>query len=170
MAQARLFFGSSTGNTEYVAELIENELGDLIESSSNITEARGEDFESADVLILGSSTWDDGQLQEDWEEFWPEMDEIDLTGKTVALFGLGDANGFSGEFVCALGTMYEKVTERGANVIGAWPSEGYEFEHSTALDGDSFVGLVIDEDNESDLTEERVKAWCDAIRAEIEAA
>ena len=92
---------------------------------------------------------------------------MDLSGKTVALFGLGDAYGYSGEFVNALGTLYRKVVERGATVVGAWPTDGYDFEESNAVVDDQFVGLVIDEDNEADLSDDRVARWADSIRSAL---
>ena len=140
MAKARIFYGSSTGNTQRIASLIKEELGDLIESVTDIAKARPDDLASAQALILGVSTWEDGQLQEDWNDFFPELDGIDLSGTTVALFGLGDAYGFSGEFVNALGTLYRKVRERGATVVGAWPTDGYDFDDSTRGRGRSVRG------------------------------
>lgn len=167
MAKARIFYGTSTGNTERIASRLKDELGDLIESVTDIQEANSDDLASAEALILGVSTWDDGQLQEHWEEFVPELDRVDLSGKTVALFGLGDAFGYSGEFVNALGTLYRKVVERGATVVGAWPTDGYDFEESNAVVDGQFVGLVIDEDNEADLSDDRVARWADTIRAAL---
>src|SRR6056297_202951 len=163
MAKARIFYGSSTGNTQRIAE----ELGDLIESVTDIAKASPDDLASAEALILGVSTWEDGQLQEDWADFFPELDGMDLSGKTVALFGLGDAYGFSGEFVNALGTLYRKVRERGATVVGAWPTDGYDFDDSSAVVDGRFVGLVIDEENEADLSDERVAQWADTIRSAL---
>jgi len=167
MAKARIFYGSSTGNTQRIAEQIEEELGDLIESVTDIAKASPDDVASAEALILGVSTWEDGQLQEDWADFFPDLDGIDLGGKTVALFGLGDAYGFSGEFVDALGTLYRKVRERGATVVGAWPTDGYDFDDSSAVVDGRFVGLVIDEENEADLSDERVARWADSIRSAL---
>ena len=167
MAKARIFYGSSTGNTQRIAEQIAEELGDLIESVTDIGKASPDDLASAEALILGVSTWEDGQLQEDWDDFFPELDRIDLSGKTVALFGLGDAYGFSGEFVNGLGTLHDKVRERGATVVGAWPTDGYDFDESTAVVEGRFVGLVIDEENESDLSDERVAQWADTIRSAL---
>jgi flavodoxin I len=167
MAKARIFYGSSTGNTQRIAEQIEEELGDLIESVTDIAKASPDDLASAEALILGVSTWEDGQLQEDWADFFPDLDGIDLGGKTVALFGLGDAYGFSGEFVDALGTLYRKVRERGATVVGAWPTDGYDFDDSSAVVDGRFVGLVIDEENEADLSDERVARWADSIRSAL---
>jgi flavodoxin len=62
----RLFYGSSTGNTAEVACLIRAELGDLVESVGNIASACPRDLNEAEALILGVSTWEDGQLQQDW--------------------------------------------------------------------------------------------------------
>lgn len=167
MAKARIFYGSSTGNTQRIASLIEKELGDLIESVTDIEKASVDDVASAQALILGVSTWDDGQLQEHWNGFFPELDRMDLSGKTVALFGLGDSYGYSGEFVNALGTLYRKVVERGATVVGAWPTDGYDFEESNAVVDGRFVGLVIDEDNEADLSDDRVARWVNTIRSAL---
>ena len=167
MAKARIFYGSSTGNTQRIASRIQEELGDLVESVTDIAKASPDDLASAEALILGVSTWEDGQLQEDWNDFFPELDRMDLSGKTVALFGLGDAYGFSGEFVNGLGTLYDKVRERGATVVGAWPTDGYDFDDSSAVVDGRFVGLVIDEENEADLSDDRVARWADTIRSAL---
>ena len=119
---------------------------------------------SADALILGVSTWEYGQLQRDWKRFLPQLEEIDLTGKTVALFGLGSAGGFSGEFATGLGTLHEIVKERGAKIVGSWPARRLLLPAFRALEGDSFVGLVIDQESESHKTESRVKQWVAQIR------
>lgn len=164
MAKIRIFYGSSTGNTAIVAKMIQAELGDLVERVQNIAAAKADDLSDAEALILGVSTWEYGQLQGDWKRFLPQLDELDLTGKTVALFGLGNAGGFSGQFATGLGTLCEIVRQRGANIVGSWPAAGYCFLRSGALEGDSFVGLVIDQESESDKTEARVKQWVAQIR------
>lgn len=168
MADVKLFYGSTSGNTESVAEMIAEALDGIVSSVTNIADASAEDLEEADGLILGIPTYGDGDPQEDWEEFIPNLEEIDLSGKKVALFGLGDADGYSGEFVNALGTLYEAVKARGANVVGAWPTDGYEFDESKAIVGGKFVGLVIDQDNQEDLTEERINTWVAQIKPEFE--
>ena len=104
---------------------------------------------------------------ESWAEFVPELEAADLSGKKVALFGLGDQASYSDAFVDALGELYDIVSETGASVVGFWPNEGYEFNSSNALDGDDFVGLVIDQDNQSSLTPERVKSWVSALKSEF---
>ena len=167
MADIRIFYGSNLGNSEGVAKMIGAALGDRVSAVADIASAGPEDLASAEALILGTSTWLDGGLQEDWEDFFPRMDEIDLSGKKVGLFGLGDAASYPEEFVDALGTLYEKVKERGAQVVGFWPVEGYDFDESTAVLGDHFAGLVIDEDNQPELTEERVAKWVEMISPEL---
>ncbi len=164
MATIKIFYGSTDGNTERVAGYIKDELGEGV--VINIADAQPGDFDGADLYILGSSTWEDGQLQEDWDIFFPEMDDIDFSGKTVAIFGLGDAMGYSGEFVNAMSILYEKVIERGGKVIGGWPTEGYDFEDSGSVRDGAFVGLAIDEVNEADMTEERVKGWVEKVKTE----
>ncbi|MBP8128956.1 MAG: flavodoxin [Candidatus Hydrogenedentes bacterium] len=167
MVVVKLFYGSSTGNTRHVAYLIKTVLGNLIQEVRDIAESSPEDLRSADLLILGVSTWEQGGLQRDWADFLPHFEEIDLHGKKVALFGLGDAHAFSGLFVHALRTLHDKVKERGAEVIGAWPTDGYSFEYSAAADKGYFAGLVIDEDNQSDMTVKRVADWAALIKPHI---
>ncbi len=168
MTKIRVFYGSSTGNSFRVAQLICGEMSDLIESIKSIAIANPKELAEAEALLLGVSTWAEGELQADWKRFFPKLDAIDLSGKTVALFGLGDAQGYSGEFVTALGTLYRKVKERGAHVVGFWPTDDYIFERSGALEGDMFVGLVIDQENESAKTKHRVKQWAASIRPHFE--
>lgn len=168
MATIGLLYGSSMGNTESAAKTIRNLLGgkdavSLYEASAASPEA----VAKHDKLIIGSSTWGDGDLQDDMESFISDLDDGFFAGKTVALFGLGDQDGYGEYFVNAMGTLYEKVTKDGATVVGEWPVEGYEFEASSAVKKGSFVGLALDEDNQSDLTEERIALWVEQIRGSL---
>jgi flavodoxin I len=159
-----LFYGSTTGNTKRVAEMIRAALGSAVTIFKGIGDTTPEEFASCDKLILGVSTWEEGALQEHWKVFFPAMEQVDLRGKTVALFGLGDQGGYSGRFQDAMGTLYHKVRERGATVVGAWPRAGYRAATTTAVVGEHFVGLAIDEDTEKHLTAERVRQWVEQIR------
>ncbi len=100
---------------------------------------------------------------ESWEEFLVKIESVDFCGKTLAIYGLGDQVGYPDEFVDAMGELYEFVTERGAKVVGAWPTEGYEFEHSESVVDGKFVGLALDQDNQSNITDERLDAWLNQI-------
>lgn len=168
MGHVSIFYGSTTGNTEEVAELIARELKGAVDTIKDISKASPADFMAADTLILGTSTWDDGQLQQDWEYFLPQLDTIDLTGKKVALFGLGNAQGFSGQFVDALGKLYHKVAERGATVCGFWPVDGYTYKNSGAVMNGHFCGLALDQENDRQKTPQRVSSWVEQIRKEMD--
>lgn len=165
MSKIGIFFGSTNGTTEDVAGSIKSAFGeaDVHEISSDIS-AQVADY---DVIILGTSTWGDGDLQDDWDENIDELDSADFSGKKVALFGLGDQEGYSDTFLDGMGTIYEKVTAGGGTVIGAWPTDGYEYTASTAEVDGRFVGLAIDEDNQSDQTEDRVKQWVEQLKGEM---
>jgi flavodoxin I len=161
-----IFYASSTGNTEIVAKQIAKTLGvNNIFDISNINIERLNEYEK---LILGASTWGDGDLQDDWDDTWNAFCQLDFTGKTIALFGLGDQESYSDNYVDAMGTIYEQVLLKGAKVIGFTSSEGYEHTQSKAqkINGD-FVGLALDEDNQSEFTTERITHWCNLIKNEI---
>ena len=164
MENIGLFYGSDTGTTEEIVEKIKNLFSKNLEVY-NICNATKEDIEKYDKLILASSTWGDGDLQSDWEDFEEKLNEIDFSNKTVALLGLGDQEGYEDTFCNALGHLYNYVKE--ANIIGQTSTEGYEFEDSTAVVNGEFIGLVIDEDNQSELTDKRVKDWVEKIEKQF---
>ena len=120
-----------------------------------------------DKLILGGSTWGDGELNDDWEDVWGNFCKLDLANKTIALFGLGDQESYSDEFCSAMGIIYEQIVKSGAKIVGFTSTEGYYHDGSKAQINDKFVGLVIDEDNQSDLTDERIKMWVNEIKESI---
>jgi flavodoxin I len=156
-----IFYGSSTGNTETAAEKVKSELGELVESPiHDVRHAEAEELAQYDVLFLGVSTWNIGEMQDDWAEFLPKLESVDLTGKKVALFAMGDQIGYPYNFLDAMGELWQIVKGRGAELVGAWPSAAYRFDDSQAkLDDDHFLGLGLDEDNESELTDERIQNW-----------
>ena len=164
-----LFYGSSTCYTEMAGEKIRERLGADRVDLCNIADVPLVTAQFYDYLIFGIPTWDYGELQEDWEEVWPELDDLDLRGKKVALYGLGDQIGYPEWFLDALGYLHAKLAERGALLVGRWPSADYTFEKSQALtaDGEYFVGLALDEENEFDKSAERITRWCAQLQAEF---
>ena len=168
-AQIGLFYGTSTCYTEMAAEKIRDQLGAALVDIYNIADQPVINAEFYQYLIFGIPTWDYGELQEDWEEIWPELDELDLHNKKVALFGLGDQVGYPEWFLDAMGYLNDKLIERGATMVGHWSNSGYEFEDSKALTADKshFVGLALDEENEFAKTDERIRAWCLQILTEF---
>ncbi len=166
MAKINIFYGSTTGNTERTAELIKKELersGKNSVTLSNVANADIKEIEEADFLILGTSTWYNGDLQDDWANFYPKIEQLNLNNKKVALFGLGDQANYSEFFVNGIGILAEKIKKINGEIIGYWPVEGYEFSASLAVIDNKFVGLAIDENNQSELTQERVKKWVQQI-------
>lgn len=153
-----IFYASSTGNTEEVANKIHKKLDgfEIVDIARDGISKMNE----CDLLVIGTPTWGEGDLQDDWEEYYDEFQEISFEGKTVALFGLGDQDGYGDEFANAMGTLYETVNDGGANIVGFTSTEGYEYDESTAEISGEFVGLVIDEDNQSEYTDERIENWC----------
>jgi flavodoxin I len=160
-----IFYASSTGNTEEVANQIGSKLDgfEVIDIADNGVDKMNE----CDTVIIGVSTWGEGDLQDDWEDCLEDVQSVDFSGKKVALFGLGDQDGYPDGFVDALGIMHEEVTSKGANIIGHTSTDGYEFDDSKANVDGKFVGLVIDEDNQPELTDERIENWCEEIKTEI---
>ncbi|MGD1833534.1 MAG: flavodoxin [Sphaerochaetaceae bacterium] len=157
-----IIYGSSMGNTEAAARIIKDKLGDGAEII-DVASVSAKDFERFDMLILGTSTWGVGDLQDDWEEKLPELQKADLSGKKIAFFGLGDQQMYGDSYVDAMGLLYEAVADSAAVCIGAWPTEGYDFTASKAVINDKFIGLALDEDNQSDLTESRISEWMEGL-------
>ena len=177
MARIGLFFGTNTGKTRKVAKMIKKRFDDdTMSDALNVNRISADDLAQYQYLILGTPTLGDGELpglsadceNESWEEFLPKLEAVDFSGKTVALFGLGDQVGYPAEFLNAMGIIYDFFVERGAKVVGAWPTEGYEFEASEAVRDGKFVGLALDLDNQSGLTEERLGAWLKLIAADFD--
>ena len=169
MTKIGLFFGSDEGNTEGVAYRIQKRLGEDVVDVYDIADVTQLEFADYDKVIFGIPTWDFGQIQSDWEEFWDDISEVDFTGKTIAFFGLGDQFGYGDYFLDAMGMLHDVVIATGPDVIGYWPVEGYDFDASKALlPGDTqFMGLAIDEDQQEDLTKERLDCWCEQIHGEF---
>lgn len=167
MKKIGLFYGTYTGTTGNVAKRIAKELGEENVDLHNIKE-EGDLMDQYQYLIIGTSTWNVGVLQKDWDEFLPKLSDMNFEGKTLALFGTGDQDSYPDTFLDGMGMLYESFQYRGAKFVGFWPTIGYEFTSPYALlDHDHFVGLAIDEDNQSDLTPKRIKEWCKMIRSEM---
>ncbi|MDN4500822.1 flavodoxin FldB [Alteromonadaceae bacterium BrNp21-10] len=168
-AHIGLFFGSTTCYTEMAAEKIQQALGEELVALHNIKDESLARTSEYDILIFGISTWDFGELQEDWESHWADIASMDLTDKTVALFGLGDQLGYADWFQDALGLLHDELLLLGCNIVGYWPNAGYEFNASKALTEDKshFVGLSLDDENQFDLSDERIQLWTTQLLEEL---
>ena len=164
-----LFYGSTTCYTEMAAEKIQAAIGEDIVELHNIKDESLILCLDYDYIIFGISTWDYGQLQEDWESCWDDIKQLDLTNKIIALYGMGDQIGYSEWFQDALGMLHQEILQLGAELVGYWPNQGYQFAASKALteDHSHFVGLALDEDNQYQLSEQRITQWSEQILTEI---
>lgn len=168
-----LFYGTCTGKTEAVAEQIKEALGeDFFATFEDVSQIEPKDLEQYDVIIAGIPTWDVGELQYDWQDIFDKLDEVDLTGKKVLMFGTGDQAGYPDTYQDAIGIVYNKFLARGAvGGLGFTDASTHEFEESKGCiekDGKKlFVGLALDEDCQPELTEQRVADWCAQIKGEL---
>ena len=173
MNKIGIFFGTDTGTTRLIAKMIVKKLGDDIASKPlNVNRIRIEDLLIYDSLILGTPTYGEGQLPGkstkvvtgSWEEFLPQLEENDLAGKVIAVYGLGDQEKYKERFADGLYHLCARLEECGAKIVGEWSTEGYQFEQSKSVVDDKFLGLVLDQSNQRLLTEARVDAWLDQIK------
>jgi len=165
MARIAVVYGSTTGNTQQAAEKIQSALGDadLMSADRHALSL----LAGYDVVLMGSSTWGYGDLQDDWESVSGDLGTLNLKGKKVGFFGTGDQASYDDTFVDAMGILYEFLSGTGADFIGAWPAEGYSFSESKAVKGGAFVGLALDEDNQADLSDDRISDWVKKVLEEI---
>lgn len=163
-----VFFGSTNGNTSdaagKIAKLLDAKTFDVGKLKS------ADELLNYDMLILGTSTWYDGELQDDWESFMSLLKATDLSGKIVALFGLGDQEGYGSDFVSGMRQIYDAALACGAKVIGSWEDVGYSYDNSASVIGGKFIGLALDEDNQSELSDERIATWCAQLKSEMQKA
>ena len=166
-----IIWGSDSGDTEDTTMTMEGKLTSYDLEVINVAEASVEDFRKFDLLILWISTWYDGDLQSDWEDFFDDFKSIDFTDKTVAIFGLGDQVAYAGYFVDGIGILAKAVLKNGGKLIGYWPTKGYLHTDSVAIPKENtelFYGLAIDEDNQPHLTDKRLTAWIAQIKKEFQ--
>lgn len=163
MKKVGIFYGSTLGHTRKIAERIGAAFGADHAQVINIENASIGHLESFENLVLGTSTWGVGEMQEDWETFSRQLHKIDLTGKKIALFGVGDQVEWSDSFVNGMGMLYHRLADK-ATIVGATSTESYNFDISLATKNNQFVGLAIDEVNQSALTGERITRWVEELK------
>ncbi len=162
MKKTIVVYGSSTGVCEAIANTIGEKLGaeviDVAKMDADVIAAN-------DNLILGTSTWGAGELQDDWYDGVNVLKEADLSGKTVALFGCGDSESYSDTFCGAMKEIYDAA--EGANILPGVSASDYTYDDSEAVIDGNFVGLALDDVNEDDKTEERINGWLENIKASL---
>ena len=166
MKEIGLFYAMNAAKTSHIAEKIREKLGHKEVEMIMIEKAWQNDFQAYDNLIVGASTWFDGELPTYWDEMIPEIESLDLKDKKVALFGLGDQIGYPDNFVDGLGILADAFEKAGAILVGFTSAEGYSFNRSRALRDGKWCGLVIDIENQSKLTDKRIADWCEQLKKE----
>lgn len=167
MKKTGIFYGSTTGTTESVARLIAEKLGVSPEDVHDVSKLDAALAESYEALILGTSTWGDGELQDDWYDGIKVLKNANLSGKTIALFGCGDSESYSDTFCDGMGILFEDLKDSGCTFVGAVPDSDYTYASSVAAADGKFVGLALDDVNESDRTDARVSAWTEILKADL---
>lgn len=162
MKKTVIIYGSSTGTCQSIAETIANKLG--VSDILDVAKVTAAQVNVYDNLLLGTSTWGAGDMQDDWYSGIKEIKNANLAGKTVALFGCGDSQSYSDTYCDGMGEIYRELQGTGCNIIGQVPTDGYTYDDSTAVVDDHFVGLALDDVNEGDMTEARIDAWIDSIK------
>ena len=158
MSKIGIFYGSSTGYTANVANKIAEALGVPSADVHDVANASPSQLGDYDVLLLGSSTWGNGELQENWADFIDGAEALYLKGKKIAIFGCGDET-MADTFDNAMGIIYKRMKATGAEFIAPFNAEGYHFHHSGAKVDGKYVGLVLDEVNHPELTDARIAVW-----------
>jgi flavodoxin I len=164
-----MFIGSTTGKTESVASLIQEEFGgkDILEIH-DISECEAKDFNIYDTVIIGCPTWNIGDLQSDWEEFIEDsIEDLELKGKKIAYFGTGDQCDYPDSYQDAIGLIEEQCSNKGAITCGTHKDDSHEFNDSKAFKDGTWVGLAIDEDNQPELTQARIEKWVTLLKEEF---
>jgi len=163
---ALLYSFNSIKSAKIAAKIAENFEGFKIENL-NVESCKGEEFLLYDGYILSVPTWFDGELPNYWDEILPSLENLELNGKKVALFGLGDQKNYPENFCDAVGILADFFAEKGAKIIGFTSRQGYEFESSKAMRENLLTGLLLDQENQSKLTDERVKKWVKQLELEF---
>jgi flavodoxin I len=167
MEKIALFYSFNSKKSAKIAGIIYNSFsGDEVQLI-NVDEVKKEDFLAIDNLIVGVPTWFDGELPNYWDELLPALEEIDFSGKRIAIFGLGDQKGYSENFCDAIGIMASFFEEKGALIVGKIPLEGYSFESSKAVREGQFLGLPLDQENQARLTNGRIEHWVAILKNEF---
>jgi flavodoxin I len=162
MTPIALFYGTNTDYTQLVVDQMIEEF-DLVAPNlltvHDIARTPLEKMLAFDTLIIGCPTWNIGPLQEDWDVVYDQLDDLDFSGKRIAIFGLGDQYDYPDNFCDAIGILGRKFIERGAELVGYTSTDGYQFSYSLGIEDGRFMGLALDEMNETERTPERLLDW-----------
>ncbi len=167
MKKIGIFYGAETTKTALVGKKISEIFGEIKTEIIPVEEASSKDFEAYDYLIIGVATWFDGELPSYWDEILPILKNMQLKGKKVAIFGLGDQANYPDNFADGVGILAEIFEKNGAILTGFTSTEGYHFNQSLAIKKHQFSGLILDFENQTDQTEKRINDWVEQLKKEF---
>lgn len=172
MKKIGLFYAPKGGSTEKAAQQVAETIGQELVDVYFVNDISLEDILKYDNIILGTATvdndaWDGKHPRNNWDIIFPKFRDVDLTGKTAALFALGNQVLYPRHFVDPLGQFGHVLQERGARIVGQVPGDNYNFEESEGLQDGKFIGLPLDNDTEEDMTPERIQNWVAQIKPEF---
>lgn len=166
MEPVGIFYGSTYGMTAKAAEKIKKAFGRSKVDVYDLKNASPGDMKKYKNLVLGTSAWGIGEMQDDWEYFIENLADLDFNGRKVAIFGLGDQAEYPESFVDGMGTLYCRLPDKSC-VVGATSTDGYDFYFSLASKDGKFIGLVLDEHHQKELSDERIKKWVAQLKKEF---
>jgi flavodoxin I len=164
MGKIGIFYSFNSQKTKLIGEKIIELFKEGEIEAINAETVSEEEFLKYDKMILGVPTWFDGELPNYWDEFVPAIEELDMSGKKIAIYGLADQKGYPENFGDAVGLMANLLTQRGAEIVGETSTEGYTFESSRAIKDGKFVGLILDQENQARLTQARLDMWIKQVK------
>lgn len=164
MKKFGIFYASSTGTTADIANRLAERLG--VDSAdvhdvAKVSPAKTGEYET---ILVGSSTWGAGDLQDDMYDFLDGAEALDLKGHKLAFFGCGDES-MADTFCNAVGEMNRRLTQTGADIVGRFNADGYDFSDSSAKMADGqYAGLMLDEVNHPEFTDRRLDEWVKLVK------
>ena len=114
MTKALIIYTSLTGNTEEICDI----LSDALESHGvsvemkNCNQADAEEFQDADICLVGSYTYGDGEIPDEMLDLYEDLEDLDLSGKIYGVVGSGDT--FYEHFCKAVEDFDERLAQTGA--------------------------------------------------------
>ena len=174
MSKTALFYSPEGGNvnrvTNKLGEMIGNDKVDIIPVKEV---EKGDLYKYNKIILVGSTVgadhWNNEIVVDEWTEFFTKIKEISFEKKKVAIVGLGNSVLYPSHFVDGMAVLYEKIMKQNAKILGFVDAKDYDFTDSEAVNDDGFFcGLPIDEDNEAELTTERLEKWISILKSDFE--
>jgi len=174
MKKLALIYWPKGGSVERCAEIIKNRIENCDVDLLCLDNVKADDLNIYDSMIFGGSTvgadyWSNDAAQDQWVFLFSEFDKkgIDFSDKKAAVFGLGNQLLYPGHFVDGMKIIKENLEKTGMSVVGEWPTDGYDFKDSQAVENDKFVGLALDEDCQPELTNDRIAKWLEQLKDQL---